>query len=471
MVLDSFTGHKLAKQRFMINYNFLTHPKIYAAIGWLLLALIITGCQQAAENSSATSEASPPPTATRSNTPTAVSPALLTTPTPTATGTPEDSTLTLTLWTIEQISGLATEEAATFFEQTINKFERANPGVTVKVLVKKPSGKGGVLDFLRTANDVAPAVMPDVVVMNATDLEQSFADRLIQPLDGKLDRSIVQDLLPAARRVGTVQENLAGVPLGIEMEHTVYDSRMFTQTNVLWTDVLSRSASYSFPAKGVNGLVNDVTLSHYFSAGGNLLDDEGNPKIDEQPLRETLGFYQNLLDAGLIDDSLLEASTTEELWPQFLDRQAEVAQISVHQFLTDQETIEFALPGPPPLPTAEAIPVGVMHAWVFSLVTGDINRQEEALRLMESFLSTEANLTWNQINKSIPVRDSSFQQLAGDDPYWQLLTSQLNTARPEPRFTGYDRVERIFQQSVEQVLRGEATAEDAASTAVDALAQ
>ncbi|GAB4439555.1 MAG: hypothetical protein Kow0031_21460 [Anaerolineae bacterium] len=448
--------------------NYPTYPKVYTLFVWLLL-LALTGCQQAS-NSPATAEASPAATATRLSTPTAISPALVATATPAAT--PEDATLTLTLWTIEPISPLANDEAAAFFNQTISRFERANPGVTVDVLVKKPSGKGGVLDFLRTASAVAPAVMPDVVVMNATDTEQAFAERLIQPLDGKLDRSIVQDLLPAARRVGTVQENLAGVPMSIEMQHSAYNTRIFTETTVLWSDVLSRSASYSFPAKGNNGLVNDITLSHYFTAGGNLLDDEDRPKIDEKPLRDTLGFYQQLLEAGLIDDSLLEAATTEELWPNFVDGQADVAQISVRQYLTDQPELEgSALPGPPPLPNGEATSVGVMHAWVFSLVTSDINRQEEALRLMESFLSTEANVTWNQLNKSIPVRDSSFQQLAGADPYWQLLTSQLNTARPEPRFTGYDRVGRIFQQAVEQVLRGEATAEEAASTAVDALAQ
>ncbi len=451
--------------------NTLTRSKIYAIIGWLalvVLAMMLAGCQQATTGAPVTAETNPAVTATRPQTPT-TSPTQLSTSTPTAT--PENTTMTLTLWTIEPISGLANDEAAAYFEQTISGFERANPGVSVNVLVKKPSGKGGVLDFLRTANDVAPDILPDVVVMNATDLELAFTERLIQPLDGKLDRSIVQDLLPAARRVGTVQENLAGVPLGIDMQHTAYNSRVFTQTNVIWSDVLSSSASYSFPAKGNNGLVNDVTLSHYFAAGGNLLDDEGRPKIDEQPLRDTLDFYQQLLEAGQIDAALLEAATTEEIWPQFLDGQTDIAQISVRQYLIDQETVDFAQPGPAPLPTAGSTSVGVMHAWVFSLVTSDINRQEEALRLMESFLSTEANGSWNQINKSIPVRDSSFQQLAGDNPYWQLLTTQLNAARPEPRFTGYDRVGRIFQQAVEQVLRGEATAEEAASTAVDALTQ
>ena len=112
-----------------------------------------------------------------------------------------------------------------------------------------------------------------------------------------------------------------------------------------------------------------------------------------------------------------------------------------------------------------------MHGWVFVLVTDDVNRQAAALKLIESFMSTRNNVTWNNINNSIPIRDSAFQQISGDDPYWIFLGEQLNTARPEPRFTGYDRIGRIIQQAVEQVLRGEATADEAAATAVDALAQ
>jgi maltose-binding protein MalE len=103
------------------------------------------------------------------------------------------------------------------------------------------------------------------------------------------------------------------------------------------------------------------------------------------------------------------------------------------------------------------------------LVTNDINRQRAALRLIEWFLSTNNNATWNNLNKSIPTRDTAFQQLAGDDPYWAFLTEQLNTAQPQPGFTGYDQVGRIIQQAVEQVIRGEVTPDQATTTAVDAL--
>jgi multiple sugar transport system substrate-binding protein len=106
-----------------------------------------------------------------------------------------------------------------------------------------------------------------------------------------------------------------------------------------------------------------------------------------------------------------------------------------------------------------------------ALVTNDPNRQKAALGLIEWFLATDNNATWNNINKSIPTRDSSFQQLAGEDPYWVFLTEQLNNARPHPDFPGYDQIGRILQQAVQQVISGEATPEEATATAIDAFTQ
>ncbi|RME98523.1 MAG: extracellular solute-binding protein [Chloroflexi bacterium] len=445
---------------------------LYRLAGAVLLAgaaLLMFACQGVAVSNTATGQDSaptPPPTPLPAvNTPRAGTPVLE------STVTPEEETLTLTVWTVEAVSPMAGEEAARFFEQTVQDFELANPNIDVKVFLKKPTGKGGVLDFLRTSKKAAPAVLPDVVVMQATDLNQAFGERLIQPLDGKLDRSIVQDLLPASRRVGTVNEKLAGVPLGIEMEHTVYNTGVFTGTPIYWGHVLGKNTRYLFPAKGVNGLVNDVTLAQYFSAGGELVDQEGTPKIDDRALNAVLTFYEQARSNATIDLSSLEAGTTEELWPEYLAGRAGIAQLSVSQYLTDRGLLNSTQPSALPVEDAGKTPSGIMHAWVLTLVTDNIDRQDAALRLLETFLDTENNATWNEINKSIPVRDSSYQLLAGDDPYWLFLTEQLNTARPEPRFTGYDRVGRILQQAVEQVIGGEATAAEATNTAVDAFTQ
>ena len=169
--------------------------------------------------------------------------------------------------------------------------------------------------------------------------------------------------------------------------------------------------------------------------------------------------------------ALLEAATTAELWPTYLQGQAGLTQVSVNQYLTDRELLNNSMYAPISVADEQDTPVVITNGWVLVLVTDDPARQKAALNLVEWFLSTNNNAAWNNLNKSIPSRDTSFQQLAGGDPYWEFLTEQLNTARPHPRFTGYDQLGRILQQAVQQVISGEATPEEATATAIDALTQ
>ncbi len=443
------------------------HAKFYLPMVFVA-ALLSIGCQSILPADELSQDDSAVETTTTpSTTKTVATPRPTNTPAP--TGTPEGQPISLTFWTVEEISARAEGDAGEFFDRSIKTFNQNNPDIEVNVLVKKPGGKGGVLDFLRTSKKAAPSVMPDVVIMRATDLDQAYAENLISPLDGKLDRSIVKDLLPAARRVGTVEDDLVGVPLGIETEHIVYNTGIFTAAPVIWTDVLSRNTVYLFPAKGVNGVVNDVTLSQYLSAGGVLQNENEEPALDERALRDVLSFYEQANAQQIINPLSIEAATTEELWPTYFAGQAGLTQVSVRQYLTDRDQLNNSLYAPLPIQSETGTPVSVMHAWVLVLVTEDAGRHHAALRLIESFLSTDNNAEWNGINKSIPVRDTAYQELAGDDPYWGFLTTLLNTAQPEPRFAGYDKLSRIMQQAVEQTIRDGVTAEEATNTAMEAL--
>ncbi len=429
----------------------------------IFVTILLLGCQ----------EATPPPTPTTSPTATSV----VRTPVASPTSSPEaveEEVGSLVLWAVEPISPEAEGEAGDFFGSSLRNFQRTNPDIDVEVILKKATGKGGVLDFLGTAKEVAPSVLPDVAIMAATELNQAYTAGLIQSLDGKLDRSINQDLLPAARRMGTVQDELVGVPLGLEMEHTVYNTSIFEEPPLVWRTVLTTGTRYIFPARGVNGLVNDLTLAQYFSAGGRLLDGEGSPTIDESVLRTILDFYQEGVENGTIDPTaVLQASTVQETWPLYLEGQAGIAQTSVRQYLTDRDTLNNTAFGPMPVQTAGETPVNIMHGWVLVLVTDSDNleHQAAALSLIEWFLSTSNNSAWNRANNSIPTRDTAFQQVAGDDPYWAFLAEQLNTAQPQPGFIGYDQLGRIIQQAVVQVINGEATPDEAVDTAADALGQ
>ena len=433
----------------------------YVIILFLLsLITLILGCQ-----------ATTPITQLLPNTPTlAITPTLLPpTTTPSPTPTPE-AVKTLTLWTVEEVSAQAEGDTGNLFRAILRNFEYQYKDVKVDIILKKPSGKGGMLDFLRTAKEVAPTTLPDIAIINAVDLEQAHLNGSIVPLDGRLDRAIAQDLLPAARKIGTIDGQLLGVPLGLEMQHLIYNTKTLTTPPLLWSDILTDKVKFAFQAKGINGLVNSATLSQYFSAGGRLVNEQGLPKIDGAVLQTVLQIYQQALDKKVIDNALLEANLLEDVWPLYVDGQVNVAQVSVGQYLTNIITLSNTSFTRLPTQTSNDIPIAITRGWVVVLVTEDVNRQKIALNLLEWFLATNNNTNWNKTNYSIPTTTSAYQQISVDNPaYWQFLNEQLNTAIPQPSFSGYDQIGRILQQAVQEVLSGESTPEKAAAAAVDAL--
>jgi len=393
-----------------------------------------------------------------------VTPAVSTTPADTAPVPPQPSVITLTLWTIERFS-----PQDDIIAQQLAQFEREHPDIKVNVLLKRTSGQASALNFLKSAKPVAPAVLPDIVVLNTDDLAQAWRGKLIQPLDGLLDREIVQDLLPAAQRLGTIDDNLAGIPFELDVEHMVYNTSKVFTTPVIWRDVLSNVNSYQFPADGRNGLLNDSLLIQYLSAGARLVDDQGKPIIDEPALRALLNYYQALRDDNIIDAEIVSTSYASELWRRYLAGLPDMTHINAHQYLNDYRLLASTRVAPIPSQNGEAVAIG--HGWVFALVTPDEVRQIAALKLISVLIGADNNAAWANRAAVIPARRAAFDQIAGSDPYWTFLREYLETTRSQPAFTGYDQLSRILLIAIQQVISGEAAPDEAIATAIQALDQ
>lgn len=70
---------------------------------------------------------------------------------------------TLTIWLPEDLSPYRDEAGADLLAGRLADFGAAHPDLQVQVVIKKSRGRGGVLDFLRTASVAAPSVLPDLV--------------------------------------------------------------------------------------------------------------------------------------------------------------------------------------------------------------------------------------------------------------------------------------------------------------------
>lgn len=449
----------------------MTNPKSTISIaGLLLLALAATCAPQ--------SLVRPSPTLISTATPSAdATPEVEASPSRSAataealldeTSTPEpELPIQLILWTVEAVSPQAEGEAGVVFGTSLAAFEETNPDVQVSVVLKNESGKGSVPDYLRSASKAAPSVLPDVIVLNLVDLAQLAHSGLIVPLDGLLPPALIDDLLPGAQAVGTVDEQLMGIPFEMDVEHLIYNTNKIASTPLVWTDVISANTTYVFPAKGKNGLVNDAFLIQYLALDGRLQDDEGRPFLDEQALRAALEYYRQGVEEEVIPEGVLAVGTPDEIWPDYVAAQVGLAHAQSHRFLSDKGVLrstEFAA-----IPTRDGNHLTIGHGRALAVVARDPGRQAAASLLVEWLMAPDNNMAWSQTTLYLPTRYAAFKLIGDDDPYWPFLQNQLEVAIPPPAFPEYDQIGRVLQQAVIEVLSEEATPEEAAAAAVDAI--
>jgi ABC-type glycerol-3-phosphate transport system substrate-binding protein len=115
----------------------------------ILLLLAVSGC------------IGPTPTAepaTPTWTPTAVPP----TATPTPTSEPQPMITTLKLWLPEDLDPYGSNPGANILRRQLAEFNASHTDLQVDIAVKKIHGRGGILDYLRTAGEAVPPVIPGI---------------------------------------------------------------------------------------------------------------------------------------------------------------------------------------------------------------------------------------------------------------------------------------------------------------------
>jgi len=392
--------------------------------------------------------------------------------TPSASPTPSpppaiSSAITLTLWTTEAFFPTEDDGSGQVLAQQGQAFEAAHTNVTIEYVLKKPYGKGGILDFLSTARAAAPATLPDLAIMDTLELDGAAAAGLVQPLDDLVSSEVQQDLFPFALRRDDGQ--LIGIQFEADVEHLIYNTNKIDSPPMTWREVLSDSVAYIFPAGGEGGLVNDAFLIQYLAVGGQLLNESGNPALDKAALVEVLQFYADGLEAGAIPPSVLEHADLDDCWVVYVSAQAALSNVSSDKYLADRELLKntaFAA-----IPTRDGNTATLSQGWAWAIVTEDPSQQAAAVQLVEWLLEPENNANWNRAAGHLPTRQAAFEHLGTEDQYFPFARQLLESVYPRPMAAAYDKIGRALQRAVQDVLQGEASPEEAAEAVITAIEQ
>lgn len=418
-----------------------------------LLLVMLTACTSAPQ----------PPT---SHAPTAVAltPSATPQPEPSASPTPvPDATITLTLWLPTRFLPAQDNAAYQVLKSQLDDFAQAG-GTPSQIMIKQDRGPGGLLDLLRAASPVAPAILPDIIALDSIDLETAARSGLIQPIGQLLPADAVNDLYPFARDAGSFNNELYGAVFSTDLEFMATTSA--TPAPTTWQGLIDTSRRYLFPLGG-NNSVSDAVLSHYFSAGGRLIDEQGDPTLDEVPLRTLLETYLAARDAGVLPSNFSELDSADKVWNQWRGNGTTTANINSTRFLSVETRLSDLQVSELPALAQPARSLG--RGWAYAVVTADPRRQAAAVHLLQQLLAPQNNGTWTQAAGVLPGRTASLAQWNQTAPYMTFVANQLARAQALPPAAIRTAVSPILRKAIEDVLSDRATPGEAARAAVTAL--
>ncbi|NDJ34744.1 MAG: extracellular solute-binding protein [Chloroflexi bacterium] len=379
----------------------------------------------------------------------------------------EPGPLTLTVWIVRDLLPPAESGEDTALIEELAEFEASMPDVQVEVFIKRVDGAGGTLDYLRTAPDVAPTVLPDLVLLTREALVRASTEGLIVPLGEAAGPEIDAAFYDVAEDLVTVNGQIVGVPYVLSTQHSVYRTTVFTEEVPNSFEALLEEREnpvvYTFPAGPVTG-VSRPLLEQYLAAGGQLFNDEGGTVLTGEALEEVLTFYSEAREVEAIDPVVFQFATPAETWERYTTGQSALATVTSTTYLREREEVRST--GLTWTPTPDGTPAPLVEGLAWGLTTGSPDRQEAALMLLNFLLDPVNHGEFTQQIGWLPSQPAALSVWGDDDPYRDFGDLILNNASLLPDSADRQDVAAAIQEALEAVLlNGELPSQAAAQAA------
>jgi multiple sugar transport system substrate-binding protein len=337
--------------------------------------------------------------------------------------------------------------------------------VQIQFVLKKPYGKGGVLDFLLTTQAVVPALLPDLVFLDVDELDAAVQAGVLQPLNDLLSHELLADLYPFAQKAGTFSGQLYGLQFQANLDHLAYNTGRLAIPPRSWPGVLSSSGPYVFPAGGQAGLVNDDFLSQYLTVRPWVDGSADKPFLDQDSLTAVLQYYKDGVTRGVFPADILSYHTTDDCWRDYLAGEVVMSHVSAHRYLTGGDRRPNTAMAP--MPAINGPATAISRGWALSLVASEPARQSLAIEFMTQLMSPEVVGAWSLAANYLPTRQAALDTWDEEDSYTRFVAELLQAAQPRPRLDNYTQVAAAMQQAIADVISGAATPEEAAAQVIE----
>lgn len=373
--------------------------------------------------------------------------------------------ITLTVWTTEAFSPLQDDFASQVLRQQVADFEAQEPKTSVQFTLKKPYGQGGMYDFLQTTHAIVPERLPDVAIVDVTDLSSLVSQGIVRPLDNLIAEEVREDLFPFARQTCTVEGSLFCLPFEADLLHAAFNSELTDLPPLTWSEVLSSTLSYAFALNDQSG--ERVTPSfwlQYLALRDAKTEGRQDFSLERGLLVEVLDFYYRGVEAGSIPKSVLGYQTEADAWAAYLSRQISMVDVSSSRYMSNRPSLRGT--GFTAVPTRDGRALSLARVWALVVVADKPDRQEAAARFIEWLLRPEHNGEWTRAANWLPAARQSLADWGQSDPYISFCAGLLEQAEPYPAGPSFDVTSRRLQRGLRDVLAGAASPVEVAEQVV-----
>jgi ABC-type glycerol-3-phosphate transport system substrate-binding protein len=351
-------------------------------IAYLLIFAALAGC---ANIESLLSQPTPVSISQASATPQPV-------PVATQTALPATEARVLRVWLPPRFDPNADTESANLLKQRIVDFEATHPDLKIEVRIKSETGETSLLNSLFVTGNAAPAALPDLVALSRPDLEAAALKGLLHPVDGLSTVLDDPNWYPFARELGHIQNIGYGLPFAGDALVLIHHPELEINT---WDEILASQEALVFSVGDSQSL---VALSLYVSAGGKLVNEQGLPTLDEEPLTQTLTLIQDGFESNTFLPSLTGFESDPQAFQAYRNRSAKMVIAWALNYRAGEDGVMLPIPG------LNGASYTFANGWIWALAGSDSEEQQVATELAEFLIADEFVSNWLENTGYLPTR-------------------------------------------------------------------
>jgi len=370
--------------------------------------------------------------------------------------------------------GISTREVGAAMPSMIERFEAANPGISVEW--NKVPGVPNDQHTLYVTNLAARSDKPDVMAVDVIWPGEFIANGWAEPLNKYFDKDFFDQYLDGMMNSVTSNGQFYGVPLYTNAIHFFYRKDLLEKYGFeapsTWEEMIEQ-AQYIQEKENNQDLVGYISmwaqieglfmnyLQFLWGAGGQFFDDSGNARVNTAEGIKALSCMVDMIyKNNVAPESILTYKPNDAM---ALFRQGRAVFMVVQDFVwpmlnADDSPVKgkVVMDRVPYFKGNENAKTVCMGGWILVMNPNSKNK-EAAAKLIESLTSETSGIELGTLAGSMPARKGmeNNQQLLSEYPIAETLYKDFSVGdvRPSAQLgSDYSEVSHIMQKEVHSAL-------------------